>query len=307
MRACSTATPLDTPSACSQPSPPPRSSPAAPMTRAFCRRTKAIRSAPAGATRRPADGVLELPRPTGPHPVGTQIRALTDGARGEEGDGGSLSTAASSWCELFYPADPCGIGQLAPYLSPEEGDSRRTTGGLPIEDGFEASIVTHARAWACRSPKTGRPTRCSSSRDGFGMLRADYTSLPRGLWRATASWWPPSATPTTPSSVFPDGRAVPFGSVVLTPAMDASEEEIEAFSQAMNEHVAVWVDDALRARRAHGRRAGRPGRPAHGSARPRAGRRARRPLLRRRDGRRGVRPRRPLRRRPRHRRQPLRA
>ncbi|WP_437548678.1 hypothetical protein WME97_00865 [Sorangium sp. So ce367] len=191
----------------------------------------------------PADGVLELPRPTGPHPVGTQIRALTDSARGEEATE-DPDDRRELMVQLFYPADPCGTGQLAPYLSPEEGDSRRTTGGLPAEDGFEARILTHARM-GVPVAEDGAPHPVLLFSHGFGMLRADYTSLLEDLASHGFVVAAISHTYDSELTVFPDGRAVPFGSVVLTPAMDASEEEIEAFTQAMGEHVAVWADDAL--------------------------------------------------------------
>ncbi|WP_437279116.1 alpha/beta fold hydrolase [Sorangium sp. So ce375] len=190
----------------------------------------------------PADGLLEVPRPTGPHPVGTQIRALTDSARGEEATE-DPDDRRELVVQLFYPADPCGTGQLAPYLTPEEGDSRRSSGGLPLEDGFEASIVTHARVGVPLADD-GAPYPVLLFSHGFGMLRADYTSLVEELASHGFVVASISHTYDTELTVFPDGRAVPFGSVVQTPAMDAPPEEIEAFSQAMNEHITVWVDDA---------------------------------------------------------------
>ncbi|WP_437590227.1 alpha/beta hydrolase family protein [Sorangium sp. So ce1000] len=190
----------------------------------------------------PADGVLDLPRPTGPHPVGTQIRALTDSARGEEATE-DPDDRRELMVQLWYPADPCGTGQLAPYLSPEEGDSRRTSGDLPLEDGFEARIHTHARVGVPLADD-GAPHPVLLFSHGFGLLRADYTSLLEDLASHGFVVAAISHTYDTELTVFPDGRAVPFGSVVRTPAMDASPEEIEAFTQAMGEHVTVWVDDA---------------------------------------------------------------
>ncbi|WP_437612526.1 hypothetical protein WMF20_09305 [Sorangium sp. So ce834] len=191
----------------------------------------------------PGDGLVELPRPTGPHPVGTQVRALTDSARGEEATE-DPDDRRELLVQLWYPADPCGAGELAPYLSPEEGDSRRASAGLPVEDGFEASFVTHARTGVPLADE-GAPYPVLLFSHGFGMLRADYTSLVEDLASHGFVVAAISHTHDTELAVFPDGRAVPFSPVVGTPpGMDATPEEVEAFFEAMDEHVAVWVDDA---------------------------------------------------------------
>ncbi|XXY44944.1 hypothetical protein WME91_33590 [Sorangium sp. So ce269] len=191
----------------------------------------------------PGDGRFELPRPTGPHPVGTQVRALTDSARGEEATE-DPEDRRELLVQLWYPADPCGAGELAPYLTPEEGDSRRTSSGLPVDDGFEASFVTHARAGVPLADE-GAPHPVLLFSHGFGMLRADYTGLLEDLASHGFVVASISHTYDTELAVFPDGRAVPFGSVVgPQPTMDATPEELDAFFEVMDEHVAVWVDDA---------------------------------------------------------------
>lgn len=191
----------------------------------------------------PGDGLFELPRPTGPHPVGTQVRALTDSARGEEATE-DPEDRRELLVQLWYPADPCGAGELAPYLTPEEGDSRRTGQGLPVEDGFEASLVTHARVGVPLADE-GAPHPVLLFSHGFGMLRADYTSLLEDLASHGFVVAAISHTYDTELAVFPDGRAVPFGSVVgAQPTMESTPEELEAFFEVMDEHLAVWVDDA---------------------------------------------------------------
>ncbi|WP_437622996.1 alpha/beta hydrolase family protein [Sorangium sp. So ce1151] len=191
----------------------------------------------------PGDGLFELPRPTGPHPVGTQVRALTDSARGEEATE-DPEDRRELLVQLWYPADPCGAGELAPYLTPEEGDSRRAGSGLPVEDGFEASLVTHARVGVPLADE-GTPHPVLLFSHGFGMLRADYTSLLEDLASHGFVVAAISHTYDTELAVFPDGRAVPFGSVVSAqPTMESTPEELEAFFEVMDEHLAVWVDDA---------------------------------------------------------------
>jgi predicted dienelactone hydrolase len=184
--------------------------------------------------------LLELPRPTGPHPVGTQVRAFTDPERGEEATDDPDDRRAFM-VQLWYPADPCGVGDAAPYLQPAEGDSRRAA--LPFEDGFEAKIVTHARLDVPLAGE-GAPHPVLLFSHGFSMLRGDYTSLLEDLASHGFVVAALSHTFDTEVTVFPDGREVPFDPVVPEPPPDATPEEIEAFMEAMDQHVAVWVEDA---------------------------------------------------------------
>jgi predicted dienelactone hydrolase len=185
-------------------------------------------------------GLLELPRPTGPHPIGTQTRAFTDPARGEEASDDPDDRRAFVM-QLWYPADPCGVGDAAPYLLPAEGDARRA--GTPIEDGFEAKVVTHARIDVPIAGE-GAPHPVLLFSHGFGMLRGDYASLLEDLASHGFVVAALSHTFDSALTVFPDGREVPFDSAVPVPAPDAPPEEIEAFMEAMDQHIAVWVDDA---------------------------------------------------------------
>ena len=58
-------------------------------------------------------GMLELPHPTGPYAIGTQLRQLVDPTRIDPlaPDAGTPSTVL---VQLYYPADPCAAGSPMP-------------------------------------------------------------------------------------------------------------------------------------------------------------------------------------------------
>ncbi len=186
-------------------------------------------------------GQIQLPRPTGPHSVGTQLRAFTDPARGEVATADPEDVREIA-VQLWYPADPCAAGEPAPYLLPAEAEARRQQ-GLPFEEGFEASIITHARL-AVPLASEGGPHPVLLLSHGFGMLRADYTAVLEDL--ASHGFVVAAISHTYDSAVtaFPDGHAVPFQPAVPVPGGNATPAEIEAYVAAMNEHVTVWVEDA---------------------------------------------------------------
>jgi dienelactone hydrolase len=76
--------------------------------------------------------VFELPTPTGPHAVGTQIRHLIDNNRLNPGDsGGSRELMVQIW----YPAGVAARGKVAPY---------RESAITSVEDARFALVKTHS-------------------------------------------------------------------------------------------------------------------------------------------------------------------
>ncbi|MFB7914769.1 alpha/beta hydrolase family protein [Streptomyces sp. NPDC056061] len=128
------------------------------------------------ATTTPA-GIPELPRPTGPYAVGTEILHLTDHDRTDPWapDGGPRELMVS----VHHPARPGGNGP-APYMTTEE--ARLMLAGRGLEDVVPATTVsstrTHARTHAPAA--RGRFPLVLLS-PGFGTPRATLTSLAEDL------------------------------------------------------------------------------------------------------------------------------
>lgn len=175
--------------------------------------------------------VLVLPAPTGPFAIGRDERLLVDPSRSDPYS--STPGAKRTFVvELFYPADPCASGPLAPYALPAVSDYMSTQNGLPA--GFAAEVRDHGR--------TGVPMVADGVRHpvlllshGLGAPREIYTTFAedfasRGYVVASVSH-----TYDTGVVVFPDGMVVPdqpFGD-------DAGIES----PSSLDAHIAVWVAD----------------------------------------------------------------
>ena len=155
---------------------------------------------------------VAIPRPTGPHRVGTTITALIDGSRREP-----LIVASrprSIVVQLWYPTGRT-RGQLAPYLSPAV--AKQIGEGLP--GGYRALLRARTHAFidapALRRPG-GWPVLVFSP--GYGTERQLYTGLVEDLasqgFVVVAIDHPEDANVVT----FPGGRTVVRGKVPETTA-----------------------------------------------------------------------------------------
>ncbi|MFI6124147.1 alpha/beta hydrolase family protein [Streptomyces sp. NPDC051064] len=124
-----------------------------------------------------ATTVDELPRPTGPYAVGTDVLHLTDHDRTDPWvpEAGDRELMVS----LYYPARLGRPGATAPYMSTREAEA--VLAGRGLEDDAPAkvsSLATHARTGA-RTAHGRFPLVLLSP--GFGNPRATMTSLAEDL------------------------------------------------------------------------------------------------------------------------------
>ncbi|MER6650563.1 alpha/beta hydrolase [Streptomyces sp. NPDC000971] len=121
---------------------------------------------------------LELPRPTGPYAVGTEVLHLVDHSRTDPWV--PAAGARELMVSLHHPARPGGAGAPASYMSTEEARLMLVQRGL--EDIVSATTVsstaTHARLDA--RPAPGRFPLVLLS-PGFGTPRSTLTSLAEDL------------------------------------------------------------------------------------------------------------------------------
>ncbi len=121
---------------------------------------------------------LELPRPTGPYAVGTEVLHLTDHDRADpwapEAGGRELMVS------LYYPAGTGRRGPAAPYMSAGEARLVLAAAGLgdTVPPAALSSLGTHARLGA-RTFHGHFPLVLLSP--GFGNPRATVTSLAEDL------------------------------------------------------------------------------------------------------------------------------
>ncbi|MFD6280374.1 alpha/beta hydrolase family protein [Streptomyces sp. NPDC060209] len=130
------------------------------------------------ATASTAATTTELPRPTGPYAVGTEVLHLTDHDRADPWvpEAGARELMVS----LYYPARPGRQGATAPYMS--TGEARLVLTGAGLEDTVPPAALselgTHARTGA-RTAHGRFPLVLLSP--GFGNPRATVTSLAEDL------------------------------------------------------------------------------------------------------------------------------
>ncbi|HEX5753922.1 MAG TPA: hypothetical protein VFZ09_47500 [Archangium sp.] len=145
---------------------------------------------------------IQLPAPTGPHPVGKRVTSLVDFSRGglfpgEPEDRRELSI------HIWYPCEPPAGAPLAPYISPRIMEVL----GFPPE--LVPLIRTNAFADAPLSPaRDAFPVVLFSP--GFGMNAELYTVLLEDLASHGYVVVGIDHTFIATLTVFPDGREVPL-------------------------------------------------------------------------------------------------
>ncbi|HEY9328405.1 MAG TPA: alpha/beta hydrolase [Streptomyces sp.] len=162
----------------------------------------------------PATTTLELPRPTGPYAVGTEVLHLTDRTRTDPWTPGAGDRELM--VSLHFPARAAGGSTTAPYMSVDEARLMLAARGL---DGIvPASVVgstsTHARTDA-RAARGRFPLVLLSP--GFGTPRATLTSLAEDL--ASRGYVVASVDHAYEST----GTTFPGGRVLTCTACDAVE------------------------------------------------------------------------------------
>ncbi|MER7501947.1 dienelactone hydrolase family protein [Nonomuraea pusilla] len=145
---------------------------AAERTAAAASRTSAPTPVPVTVSDR-----LELPRPTGPAPVGRDILPLVDQSR--EDPWVPESGARRLMVSMYYPAR-AETGDPAPYMTTEEAASllRRKAPGAAIPPEAVSGVRTYARTGA--PPERGRHPLVVLS-PGLGLPRASLTFLAEDL------------------------------------------------------------------------------------------------------------------------------
>ncbi|MBD2835181.1 alpha/beta hydrolase [Streptomyces pratensis] len=137
----------------------------------------AVHALPGAAPTETAPGRLELPRPTGPYPVGAEVLHLTDHDRTDPW--APTATARELMVSLRYPARGGSGGGPAAYMSTEEARLMLAGRGLGDDAPAEvSSAVTHAGAGA--TGIQGRFPLVLLS-PGLGNHRATLTSLAEDL------------------------------------------------------------------------------------------------------------------------------
>ncbi|MFE0080476.1 alpha/beta hydrolase family protein [[Kitasatospora] papulosa] len=137
----------------------------------------AAHGSPGAAPTETASDRLELPRPTGPYPVGAEVLHLTDHDRTDPW--APTATARELMVSLRYPARGGSGGGHAAYMSTEEARLMLAGRGLGDDAPAEvSSAVTHAGAGA-----TGIQSRFPLVllSPGLGNHRATLTSLAEDL------------------------------------------------------------------------------------------------------------------------------
>ncbi|MFF2523649.1 alpha/beta hydrolase family protein [Streptomyces liangshanensis] len=125
---------------------------------------------------------LVLPRPTGPHPIGTTSVRLVDAGRRDPWLGGPVRELM---VQFWYPTRPAGRGRtarghhpLAPWMDREAAKVHQRSTWM--YEGYVVLADTHARLGAPADTSAGpRPVILHSP--GAGMYRAASTSLVEDL------------------------------------------------------------------------------------------------------------------------------
>ncbi|MEV5161037.1 alpha/beta hydrolase [Streptomyces sp. NPDC053728] len=172
----------------------------------------------------------ELPRPTGPYPVGVEVLHLTDHDRADPWvpEAGDRELMVS----VHYPARPGGPGATAPYMSTEEAEVLLARLGLDDDAPARlSSLATHSRTDA--GTARGRFPLVLLS-PGFGNPRATLTSLAEDL--ASRGYVVASVDHAYESQ----GTAFPGGRILTCAACDAVEAAPdEASAQKVRESIST--------------------------------------------------------------------
>ncbi|MGW4403454.1 alpha/beta hydrolase family protein [Nonomuraea sp. NPDC004702] len=128
-------------------------------------------------TASPAIARLELPRPTGPDPVGRDVLSLVDTSRKDPWV--PRSGPRRLMVSMYYPARSA-TGAPAPFMTVEEAASllRRKAPGADLPAEIVSGIRTYAHTGA--PPRRGRRPLVVLS-PGLGLPRASLTSLAEDL------------------------------------------------------------------------------------------------------------------------------
>ncbi|MEU9356916.1 alpha/beta hydrolase [Streptomyces sp. NPDC048301] len=157
---------------------------------------------------------LELPRPTGPYAVGSQVLHLTDHDRADPWVPGAGDRELM--VSVHYPARSGGAGSPAAYMDTEEARLMLAQRGLDgvVPAATVAATTTHARTGA--RPAPGRFPLVLLS-PGFGTPRATLTSLAEDL--ASSGYVVASVDHAYETT----GTAFPGGRILTCAACDAVE------------------------------------------------------------------------------------
>jgi dienelactone hydrolase len=154
----------------------------------------------------PADAAghpLHLPKPTGPHPVGTTSLHLTDASRPDPWAPGV--TVRELMVSLWYPSVPSD-GPPAPYMTPAESEFQLTSRGITtLPPAALSAVRTNAVSDAAPAGQTGSLPLVVLS-PGFTNARSALTGLAEDL--ASHGYVVAAIDHTYESfaTAFPDGR-----------------------------------------------------------------------------------------------------
>ena len=175
--------------------------------------------------------VFQFPAPTGPFPVGTEVRHLTD-LRRHETLSGNLNDPRELMVQIWYPAEASFRGELAPYRQKQTTNWRTAQLALVKTNAYLDAPLASARptypvllfspSWSgLRVQNTFQVEELASH--GYVVVAMDH----------------PYGTDVT---VFPDGRVV---RTKLGAGEDySSQEAFDRFEQEAEEQVTTRAEDA---------------------------------------------------------------
>jgi predicted dienelactone hydrolase len=184
---------------------------------------------------------LELPAPTGPYAVGTQVREMVDTSRTDP-QAPDPNTYRTLMVQLYYPADATDAGQVAPYLSDPEVAWLQTWG----QTGWSSSLPSGWAGRVAQQALESVPVASGSTRfpvvlfsHGLTMIRSIYDAIVADLVSHGFVVVAISHTYDSGVVVFPDA------STGLNVAWegDAALSAVGPLN-AYDTHIAVWVADA---------------------------------------------------------------
>ena len=165
--------------------------------------------------------VIKLPKPTGPHPIGTMWLVIRDTSRAERFSS-DPSARREFPVQVWYPAAPGASGPRARYARPEE---MSFLGMIPKFLAAQATLVrTHAMIDA--APAEGRAPVLIFSHGYTGYIAQNTPQVEELVSRGyvVASIGHTGEAAAVP---FPDGRVVPIDSTVLAGMMKQLKEAQE--------------------------------------------------------------------------------
>lgn len=181
--------------------------------------------------------VVELPRPSGPYPVGRVVYDWIDRDR-QETLGGPAGAPREIGAWIWYPASPAGQPS-APYLPAAWAAAReRTFGPFFLLMPDYARVRSHAFAGA---PPASSPNRFPVliMQPGLGPIIQDYASLAEDL--ASRGYVVVGLNPTYSAavSVFPNGRVALASQAGNIPDVAAPD----VVQKRSDELVDIWAGD----------------------------------------------------------------